>query len=341
MKTFKCRCGQPVFFDNTWCTVCGAKLGFDPNRLDLISFDILESGEWQSSNLFHFKPCKNYSEFEVCNWVLPFHSADSYCLACSMNEMIPAVSVQEKRHWWQRMESAKRRLLFSLLALRLPVVSRQQDGSGLAFAFLEDKRMNPHVEEEFVATGYQSGLITVNVAEADDLSRETSRVLMEEPYRTLLGHFRHESGHYYFDKLVRYSDKLANFRQLFGNEQMDYNTALDDYYQNHAEFKQRYTTQANRYISCYAQSHPLEDWAECWSHYLHMIDTLETAAEFGIIASPLQRNDFYSWIGQWQNVTVAMNALNRSMGLRDAYPFVLSQEILAKIHYVHLVIDPK
>jgi hypothetical protein len=31
------------------------------------------------------------------------------------------------------------------------------------------------------------------------------------------------------------------------------------------------------FISKYATSHPWEDWAETWAHYLHIMDMLETA----------------------------------------------------------------
>ncbi len=51
-------------------------------------------------------------------------------------------------------------------------------------------------------TGHAGGLITLNVAEADDPERERQRKSMGEPYRTLLGHFRHEIAHYYWDRLV-------------------------------------------------------------------------------------------------------------------------------------------
>lgn len=340
MKTFYCRCGNTIFFENTVCTACGRVLGFDPHSLQLLSFDQLGGGEWETVDHFHFKPCHNYSEFQVCNWVLPFHSTNTYCVACSLNQMIPALTAPEKRLWWANMEMAKRRLLFTLLSLSLPIENKAQHGNGLAFAFLEDKRMNPAVEEEYVITGHEQGLITVNLAEADDANREYTRVIMGEPYRTLLGHFRHESGHYYFDRLIKYSSHLPTFRQLFGDETEDYDTAIEHYYRQRESLLNNGAWQQGEFISCYAQAHPLEDWAECWAHYLHMVDTLETAAEFGIIGAGFNRTDFESWLPYWERVTVALNALNRSMGLRDAYPFVLSAPVLTKIHFVHQVIGP-
>ncbi|MCB1687474.1 MAG: putative zinc-binding metallopeptidase [Halioglobus sp.] len=341
MKTFYCRCGNGLFFDNTRCIVCGLNLGFDPLSQQLLSFEQLAGGAWQTTEHRHFKPCQNYRDYQVCNWMLPFDSEENYCLACALNEMIPALSAPQRRRWWGNMETAKRHLLYSLLSLQLPVQSRSEHAQGLAFAFLEDKRMNPAVAEDYVATGYRQGLITVNLAEADELSREMTRVQMNEPYRTLLGHFRHESGHYYFERLIRDDKHLVVFRQLFGDESLDYASALANYYENQRSLNSAYTDPSSPFISCYAQAHPLEDWAECWAHYLHMTDTTETAAQFGIIDADIDRSDFSSWSSHWERVTVALNALNRSMGLRDAYPFVLSDAVLTKIHFVHRVIDPR
>ena len=55
---------------------------------------------------------------------------------------------------------------------------------------------------EQVMTGHENGVITLDLAEGDDVHREQLRVEMDEPYRTLLGHFRHEVGHYYFYRLI-------------------------------------------------------------------------------------------------------------------------------------------
>lgn len=184
-------------------------------------------------------------------------------------------------------------------------------------------------------TGHAEGLITVNLAEADDVNRERTRQSLGESYRTLLGHFRHESGHYYFDRLIANSLYLDDFRQSFGNETVDYNVALKSYYSS----PQSYNWQ-DHYLTPYAQAHPLEDWAESWAHYLHMIDTLETGWAFGLLNINPTHTTFNEWLDNWVRLTIALNELNRSMGVPDAYPFVLSPTVITKLRFVHQVLDP-
>ena len=335
MIRFRCRCGQWLYFENTHCGHCGNTVGFDPRQRQLLSLQAAGDGcSWldHHGNAFHL--CQNQLDFNLCNWLVPASSGDQYCLACSMNQMIPSLSAPGNRRWWARMEMAKRRLLYSLLSLGLPVTSRVQDPArGLAFAFLEDRHSNPTVEEDYVLTGHAEGLITVNLREADSVSREWQRQLAGEAYRTLLGHFRHESGHYYFDRLVRNSQWEQPFIALFGDFHQDYQQALDSYHQQRATL-----VKGDAYISLYAQSHPFEDWAECWAHYLHMSDVLETAVDFGLVANHTLNNSFEQRVEQWIEVAVALNGLNRSMGLEDAYPFVLSSQVIEKLAFVHRVI---
>lgn len=334
MKTFHCVCGQRVFFENTHCNQCGRTLGFDPQHLDMLSFDVDGGGIWRATPGYAaavaFKPCDNYTTYNVCNWVLPAESDDRFCLACSLNEVIPAITAADKRLWWANMELAKRRLLVTLLQLNLKIVPKRDDPNGLGFAFLEDQRVNPRVREQFVATGHARGLITVNLAEADPAQREKTRMQMGESYRTLLGHFRHESGHYYFDQLIAGTERQAEFRALFGDERGDYDAALKRYYDNPPP-----PPAQTGHVSNYAQSHPMEDWAECWAHYLHMVDTLETAVEFGLVEEHFASGDIDRSLQDWSEVTVALNALNRSMGLQDACPFVYSDLTVQKIRFIH------
>lgn len=331
MKTFRCRCGSRVFFENGRCVACDRSLGYDPQRAYLLALEPAGDGSWSAADGSLYRYCRNHADYGVCNWLVPADQGWVYCLACRLNEVIPSLVQPERRVWWQSMEEAKRRLIYTLLALGLPVLSRQEDAEGgLAFAFLEDQRSNPLVPEESVQTGHHRGLITVNLAEAHAPSRESARVAMNEPYRTLLGHFRHESGHYYWDRLVSTEAALEEFRALFGDEREDYGAALERHYQG----GQRQDWQG-RYISAYAQAHPLEDWAESWAHYLHMVDTLETARQNGITLPEVPLTEFAQWLGQWVELTILMNELNRSMGLDDAYPFVLSDPVISKLHYVH------
>ena len=310
-------------------------LGFDVQSMQLLTFIEQSPGIWHNTARGLFKPCQNHTQYDVCNWVLPFDDQHDYCLACDLNEMVPAIAAPEKRLWWANLEHAKRRLIYSLKQLNLPLTNRKYSADGLAFAFLEDKRINPYVDEEFVQTGHEHGLITVYLAEANDASRELERLRLGENYRTLLGHFRHESGHYYFDRLVKFSNLIFEFRSLFGDEQINYDQAIQSYYNNPPP-----SALKTGFISDYAQAHPLEDWAECWAHYLHILDTLETAAEFKLVdVNPLNAS-VGELLVDWDRITVMLNALNRSMGMRDAYPFVFSEATIAKIHFVHSVVHP-
>ncbi|MDP1931400.1 MAG: putative zinc-binding metallopeptidase [Gammaproteobacteria bacterium] len=350
MKNFLCTCGQTLYFENTRCTACQRRIGYDPELCTLLALDPVYDehgtlGEcWRAADGGQlYQLCLNDIDYAVCNWLVSSPNM-SYCLACSLNHIVPGVESRhrqlQKRQWWASMEQAKRRLLYTLMALGLPVHSKAEDPvSGLAFAFLEDQSSNPLVREKHVLTGHAEGLITVNLAEADNALREHARQRLGEPYRTLLGHFRHESGHYYFDRLIWRHEDLQTFRQLFGDERRDYDQAIAAYYGCQDNEERRPDM-----ISAYAQAHPLEDWAECWAHYLHMIDTLETAAEYGVV---VQTEAYSNWsqnieacFAHWSQVSVMLNSLNRSMGLEDAYPFVLSAQTLNKLRFVHRMICP-
>ena len=175
------------------------------------------------------------------------------------------------------METAKRRLVYSLLNLKLPVANKSEDPrQGLAFAFLSDV-VKPDGSVSKILTGHENGLITLNIAEADDATREKVRLAMNEPYRTLLGHFRHEIGHYYWGRLVRGTNFLEPYRELFGNEEANYDEALKRYYASGPPVNWQ-----DNYISAYATSHPWEDWAETWAHFMHIQDAVEVANDFGL-----------------------------------------------------------
>jgi hypothetical protein len=350
MRNFTCVCGQGLFFENTRCTACGRRLGYDPLRGELLALepDVAQSAAaetlWRSvDHGVAYRLCRNDLDFQVCNWLVG-ETDQHFCLSCRLNHIVPwletGARAPERLERWARLEQAKRRLLFTLLAMGLPVVSKSQvQSEGLAFAFLEDQRSNPGVMEQHVLTGHWQGLITVNLAEADHVEREKMRQGLGESYRTLLGHLRHESGHYFFEQRVVRQGVLAEFRELFGDERQDYDSALASYYAQPMPPPKR-----PEMISAYAQAHPLEDWAECWAHYLHMMDTLETASDYGLVPGgviDLRRQPDIEWcLWQWSRVSVAMNALNRSMGLEDAYPFVHSDLTLRKLRYVHQRIYP-
>jgi hypothetical protein len=215
----------------------------------------------------------------------------------------------------------------------------------VVFEFMADISL-PGAEP--VLTGHNDGVITLNVAEADDSERERRRTQLHEPYRTLLGHFRHEIGHYYWDRLVADSGDLNGFRNLFGDERQDYGEALKRHYSNGAPADWQ-----QRFVSTYASSHPWEDWAETWAHYLHMTDSLETAAVCGLSLKPRRSDEpslktanmnapgdsFAKMVDAWFPLTYVLNNLNRGLGLADGYPFVLSTPALEKLRFVHGVVE--
>jgi hypothetical protein len=337
MKLFECQnCGQPLYFENTRCESCGFALGYLPARQTITALRP-ESELWAALAApgKRYRYCAN-GVHGVCNWLVPADSPEQFCAACRHNRMIPDLTQPQNLVHWRMMEVAKHRLFYTLLRLRLPLVTRAEDPNGLAFDFLAEGPVP-------VFTGHDNGLITINLAEADDAERERRRHQMGEPYRTLLGHFRHEIAHYYWDRLVANSSSLEPFRQLFGDERPDYGTALQNYYAAGAPADWQ-----ERFVSAYASSHPWEDFAETWAHYFHMVDTLETANAFGLIVKPKLTQvvaakidpdplagDMNRLIEAWLPLTFAVNSINRSMGLHDLYPFVLSPTAIAKLAFVH------
>ncbi|MDB4976814.1 MAG: hypothetical protein JWN48_5155 [Myxococcaceae bacterium] len=293
-----------------------------------------------------YRPCRNAVEYAACNWMVPATEPHAYCNGCRMTSVMPDLDRAEALVRWHKLERAKRRLLYTLDQLGLPIESRaERPKNGLAFVFLEHGDLGP----EMIFTGHANGMVTINIHEADDPYREQMRKEMGEAYRTLLGHFRHEVGHYYWDRLVRDTPWHMPFRALFGDERLDYAAAARRHYESGAK-----PGWERSYVSAYATMHPWEDWAETWSHYLHMVDTLDTAKAYSLALRPMPQGgkpgrsvrvrtlhlqDFASVISGWVALTLALNSLNRSMGLADPYPFVLSERAVMKLRFVHDVME--
>ncbi|SMF50415.1 hypothetical protein SAMN02982917_2582 [Azospirillum oryzae] len=350
MKLFECQnCHQPLYFENTLCERCGHRLGYLPDVGTLSALDPTDhDGVWSALATTEplYKFCAN-AELDACNWMLPADSADTHCAACRHNRTIPDLSDAENLTRWRKLELAKHHLFYTLTNLNLPLQTRTENPEeGLAFDFLSDT-VAPDGTVTPVLTGHANGLITINVAEADDAEREKRRTEMGEPYRTLLGHFRHEIGHYIWDRLVRDDPALLErFRALFGDERQDYGEALKRHYADGAPPD----WQAN-FVSTYATAHPWEDFAETWSHYLHIVDTLETARAFGLRVrpritegaeleaevdfNPHKARRIEDLIDLWLPLTYAVNSLNRSMGQPDLYPFILSASVIEKLGFMN------
>ena len=357
-----------MFFENTQCQTCERLTGFDPVTWNLLPLEKIENqseDRYTSDQGQQFQRCSNWQQYDTCNWLIPVQkdgtTKSQLCLSCSLNKTIPDLSVAEHTDLWRTMEVSKRRCLFTLLELGLPVGSAPAGITfeDLRFQFMSDGDASSNFQENVddqkpVLTGHLNGLITINIAEADDLARTRMRVDMHESYRTLLAHFRHETAHYYWDVFKALQpDFTARFRSIFGDESQDYSAALKRHYEMGPD-----PDWHNSHVSEYASAHPWEDWAETFAHYLHMLDTLETQQSFASISYTLEGNitqislplqyretdlkarpqtlsTFEEIIGCWLDTTVLLNSLNRSMGLPDAYPFVLHKNIIDKLSFIH------
>jgi hypothetical protein len=343
MRLFACAsCANLVYFENRSCEACGSRLGYSAAG-DKVHALQPDGENWLTlgATPVAFRFCAN-AEIDACNWLLPAGTGETFCEACRHNRTIPDLSLDENLIRWRRFELARHHMFYGLSRLRLPLETRRDNAeSGLAFDVLADGPGG-----ETVRTGHENGVITLNLAEADDAIREQRRTELGEPYRTLLGHFRHEIGHYYWDRLVRDGGRLDEFRACFGDETRDYGEALRTYYTEGPPADWR-----ENFVSSYASAHPWEDFAETWAHFLHIVDTLEMAGSFGMRVNPVVTRDrayraevdfdphtapgIDQLVRRWLPIAAAVNSINRCMGQPDLYPFVLSPAVIQKLGFVH------
>lgn len=338
MEAFRCStCGQLVFFDNSVCLQCGSALGYLPAERSLLAFAPDGDGSWERVDGApgRYRNCANL-QIARCNWMLDVDDAEALCASCVLTSVRPSDDEHEAIAAFAAAEAAKRRLLFQVADLGLPIVDRRDDpDAGLTFEFLSSRGRS-------VTTGHESGVITLDLSESDDAHREFVRQQLGEPYRTVLGHLRHEIGHYYWPMLVeRHADLLTEFRDLFGDERVSYEDAMSDHYASPANDWE--TT----HVSQYATMHPWEDWAETFAHYLHIHGGLQTAASFGLtVGEPSLTAGAAAWsapvpveigptVAEWLALTFALNGMSRSIGEGDLYPFVLSPTVVRKLDLVH------
>ncbi|MFW0790641.1 zinc-binding metallopeptidase family protein [Gordonia sp. CPCC 205333] len=327
MRDFLCKsCGQRLAFENSLCLHCDSPLGVSLADRTIVVLD--DDGQAQVGGR-NLRRCANFVVAQ-CNWLLDESRSGDLCESCALTRTRPSDSDTDALAEFGDAETAKRRLIFELTELGLPIVSRQENPDfGLAFDLLSSS-------VEAVVTGHANGVITLDLAEGDDVHREQMRVELAEPYRTVLGHFRHEIGHYYQPVLVGDSDQ-SQFTDLFGDATQDYQVALDRHYSQGAP-----PNWQDSFVSSYATMHPAEDFAETFSHYLHIRDTLDTAAAFALapagstLDSDLSGDvGFDQIIDWWLPLTWSLNQINRSMGHPDLYPFILAAPVIAKIRFVH------
>lgn len=329
MQPFECSvCGQLLFFENSTCLRCSSELGFMPETLELIVIDptVPSGGARRCANQLVAR----------CNWLVSPADGVELCRSCRLTRVRPNDNEVAALGAFADAESAKRRLLYQLYAMGLPVIDRTVDEArGVAFELLSSRGSS-------VTTGHEAGVITLDLSESDDAHREFVRQQLGEPYRTVLGHLRHEIAHYYWPHLVVDRDRLESFRAVFGDERESYDDALKRHYSGGAGFDWLAT-----HVSEYATVHPWEDWAETFAHYLHIADGLDTASGFGLgLGDPSLSAGREAWaaprpvavgpmVQQWLGLTLALNAMSRSIGQNDLYPFVLSPTVVEKLDFVH------
>lgn len=346
MRLFACdHCDQTIHFDNRQCVRCGHRLGFLPELMTMRALAPEGGNRWRlvAEVGGDVRFCAN-AGLDICNWLVAAEDPDDFCIACRHNRLVPNTATEEGVERWRRISQAQRHLFYSLLRWNLPHPTRKEDPEGgLVFDFLEDE-VTSDGNLVPAMTGHEEGLIAIRAAEADDVTREQARASMNEPYRTLLGHFRHETGHFIWNRLVRDRSQFEPFRAVFGDERQDYGAALQRHYDDGPPLDWQ-----KSFISSYASAHPWEDFAECFAHHLHIVDTLETARSFGIAIDPRGHEEMaaevdfnpyratsaHQLVSAWIPLSVAINSIQRSMGQPDSYPFILSPPVIAKLEYLH------
>ena len=346
MKIFQCgNCNHSIFFENNKCENCGYLSGFLDIERKMITFHPSGDSLISQSENIEYKFCKN-KVHEVCNWLLEKNDSNEYCSACQLNRTIPNLSSKNNFEKWKHLEVAKHRLIYQLHKIGLSLPSKLKEENGLCFDFVV-KQTDPSL-----MTGHANGVITILLREADSVLREQMRKQLFEPYRTLVGHLRHEVGHYFWDRLVFTKPAvLQEFRSIFGNDEINYTNSLQEYYKTGAPENWQ-----DSFISRYATSHPWEDWAETWAHYLHIMDMLETGNAFGLSVNspnhskilqadisfdPYYESDFEAIIKDFIPLSYAVNSINRSMGVPDAYPFVIAPNVIKKMKFIHRLLLPQ
>ena len=320
MKSFSCRvCANQLYFENSVCVSCGTALGYSRAEHDIVPVDA--SGQYVDADGLVWHVCANLN-LSGCTWLAPLEGGQ--CFACDLTRTRPSDEDLEGLAQFPVAEQAKRHLVVELDALGLPIRAREEGSDeGLCFDLLSSV-------EENVVIGHEDGVITIDLAEGDDVQRAKVQAQLAEPYRTMLGHFRHEVGHWFESELVR-GDLVEEARELFGDENASYQDAIDRHYSEGPP--EGWETS---YISTYATMHPFEDFAETFAHYLHISDTVDTARSHGLVTVDPEAFSLFRDLvtGVWVPMSTALNQINRSMGANDLYPFVIPDAVLDKLEFV-------
>ena len=326
-------CRRFIYLDTLVCPACSTEVGFQ--IIDRV-FVGIRSGRATVDDVTWY----TCSERDWgCNWLVREDAPSGRCFSCRLTRARPDSSDTIALEKLAKTEEAKRRLILQLGDLGLPIVPWDVQPGGLGFDLLSSRS-----DGKRVIIGHANGIITIDLAESLDEVREALRVLLGEPYRTLLGHLRHETGHYFQTVLIQGDAAWAECRDLFGDERASYQDAIQRHYATGAPADWQ-----SSYISEYATMHPWEDFAETFAHYLHIVGTLQTAAALGIHmdAAATRRDvdvvpeDDYRdepvgrLLSDWEALSQGFNRINRSMGLADLYPFTISAPVQRKLAFMH------
>ena len=347
MRAFACpQCHVFVAFESDSCANCHTPLGFHlPSKSMLPLVDGVANVEGQ-----RWIRCTQSVTLD-CNWLAPEEQTDfgrGRCLAGSLIRREPAADDTLAREKLVPTSAALRRLVYQLDDIGLPIEPFWRHDGGLAFDLLSS-----YTSGEKVIIGHANGVITIDLVESLDDYRESLRIRLGEPYRTMLGHFRHEVGHYYQNILVETGSGAAGYltecRALFGDETVSYSDAIARHYEFGAPADWQ-----DDFISEYATMHPWEDFAECFAHYLHITDTIDTCREAGMVlhanrvrfSAPHDVVPLDSYadvpverlLSDWRYVSLLLNRANTAMGKSPLYPFEISPAVVAKLGFVHRVI---
>jgi hypothetical protein len=325
VRVFSCStCDNRLYLENSLCVACGSALGYWREQADIVVVDA--EGQFVDPDGLVWHVCPNLN-LSGCTWLTRLEGEP--CEACLLTRTRPSDEDLVGLSQFPVAEAAKRHLLIELTRLGLGWVSREDDPeTGLCFDMLSSV-------DENVVIGHENGVITIDLAEGDDAHRAKVQAELAEPYRTMLGHLRHEVGHYMEALHVR-GDRIERARELFGDETVSYADELERHYSEGPP-----ADWAERYISTYATMHPFEDFAETFAHALHIQDSVDTARWNGLLTVDPDAFSVFSDLvtGVWVPLSTALNQINRSMGADDLYPFVIPPPVLAKLDFVDSLRD--
>jgi len=330
MRRFLCdRCASRVGFDAFRCGSCGTELGYVVERYGPCALTRRSATSYLvDDSSIEWHRCLNAAW--GCNWMLPADTPGDWCRSCRLTRGRPDESDTSAVEAWATAEAAKRRLVHQLDELDLPLDAIVPGAGALAFDLV-------YVPGEVRVTGYLDGVVTLDLTDTDDARREALRRAFAEPLRTVIGHLRHEVGHFYWPLLAVVDGSLEPFRQLFGDERVDYATAIH----THHSHQPSSAPADPDFISPYAASHPSEDWAESFAHYLHVHDALGSAVAAGIDVGPIASTethpteDYRAQFAGWLHLAAAVNDVTEALGLETVYRFDPGPGAIDKLVFVH------